>query len=82
MAIAGCSPTSRKAAPPWQVQVAAAPAYQVDPLTAGSISGMIRHIGKRPLPKRIDMSGHPACVEAHHENALDESLVVSSKAVG
>jgi hypothetical protein len=79
MAIAGCSPTSRKTAPPGQVQEAAAPAYQVDPLTAGSISGMIRYIGKRPLPKRIDMSGDPACVEAHHENTLDETLVVSSK---
>ena len=57
----------------------AALAYQVDPLTAGSISGMIRYIGKRPLPKKIDMSGDPACVEAHHGNALAESLVVSSR---
>jgi hypothetical protein len=74
-----CSTNSRKTAPPEQVQEAAAPAYQVDPLTAGSISGRIRYIGKRPLPKKIDMSGDPACVEAHHGNALDESLVVSSK---
>jgi hypothetical protein len=60
MAIAtGCSPNSRKTAPPKQMQEAAAPAYQVDPLTAGSISGMIRYIGKRPLPKKIDMSGDP-----------------------
>jgi hypothetical protein len=80
MAIAtGCSPNSGKTAPPEQVQEAAAPAYQVDPLTTGSISGMIRYIGKRPLPKKIDMSGDPACVQAHHENAFDESLVVSSK---
>src|SRR5207302_3978537 len=42
-------------------------------------SGMIRYIGKRPLAKKIDMSGHPECVEAHHGNALDESLVVSSR---
>ena len=74
----GCSPNSRKTAPPEQVQEAAAQAYQGDPLTAGSISGMIRYIGKRPLPKKIDMSGDPACVEAHRGNALDESLVVSS----
>src|SRR5207302_9520669 len=41
MAIAtGCSPNSRITAPPEQVQEAAAPAYQVDPLTAGSISGI------------------------------------------
>jgi hypothetical protein len=31
------------------------------------------------LPKKIQMSGDPACVEAHHGKALDESLVVSSK---
>ena len=62
-----------------EMQEAAAPAYQVDPLTAGSISGMIRYIGKRPLPKKIDMSGDPACVEEHHGNALDEPLAVSSK---
>ena len=81
MAIAtGCSPNSRKTAPPEQVQEFAAPANQVDPLTAGSISGMIRYIGKRPLPKKIDMSGDPACVEAHHGNALDESLVCRPKA--
>jgi hypothetical protein len=80
MAIAtGCSPNFSKTAPPEQVQDAAAPAYQVDPLTAGSISGMIRYIGKRPLPKEIDMSGDSACVQAHHGNALDEFLVVSSK---
>jgi hypothetical protein len=80
MAIAtGCSPNSRKTAPPEQVQEPAAPAYQVDPLTAGSISGMSRYIGKRPLPKKIDMSEDPACVEAHQGNALDESLAVSSK---
>jgi hypothetical protein len=50
MAIAtGCSPNSRKTAPPKQMQEAAAPAYQVDPLTAGSISGMIRYIAKKAL---------------------------------
>jgi hypothetical protein len=81
MAVAtGCSPNSRKTSPPEQVQEAAAPAYQIDPLTAGSISGMIRYIGKGPLPKKIDLSGDPTCLEAHHGNALDESLVVSSKA--
>jgi hypothetical protein len=80
MAIAtGCSPSSRKTTPPEQVQESANPAYQVDPLSAGSISGMIRYVGKRPLPKKIDMSGDPACVEAHHGKALDEPLVVSSK---
>jgi hypothetical protein len=33
--------------------------------------GMIRGVGKEPLPKEIDMSGDPACVEAHYGNALN-----------
>ena len=75
----GCAPNARKSAPPEQVQQPTAPVYQADPLTAGSISGTIRFTAKRPLPKRIDMSGDPACVEAHHGKALDESVVVSTK---
>jgi len=55
------------------------PAFHVDSATAGSISGGIRYIGKRPAPKTIDMSEDPACVAAHHGKAVDESLVVSPK---
>jgi plastocyanin len=51
--------------------------FKVDPATAGTISGIIRYIGVRPRPKLIDMSEDPACVEAHHTKAYDESLVVS-----
>jgi len=36
-----------------EMQEAAAPAYQVDPLTAGSISGMIRYIGKGPCRRKL-----------------------------
>ena len=53
------------------------PVFHVDPATAGSISGEIRYTGKRPVRKAIDMSNDPACVEAHHGKAVDESLVVS-----
>jgi len=65
--------------PPSLAQETGAPVFQVDPSTAGTISGTIRYDGRRPAPKTIDMSGDPACVEAHHGKALDESLVVSSK---
>ncbi len=58
---------------------AAAPAFQVDPATAGSITGTIRYKGPRPPRKLIDMSEDPACVEAHHGRAYDESLVVSPR---
>jgi hypothetical protein len=76
----GCSHgTEKAAAPAGHAQEALTPAYHVDPLTAGSISGTIRYTGKRPPPKKIDMSGDPACVEAHHGKAFDESLVVSPR---
>ena len=60
-------------------QPAAAPVFQVDPATAGSISGTIRYKGPRPHHTLIDMSEDPACVEAHHGKAYDESLVVNPK---
>jgi hypothetical protein len=50
--------------------------YQVDSASAGSITGKIRYTGKRPERKAIDMSEDPACVEAHHGKAYDESMVV------
>ena len=56
------------------------PAYfHVDPATAGVIAGTIRFTGARPHPKPIDMSSDPACVEAHHGKAYDESLEVNRK---
>jgi plastocyanin len=77
-AIAGCSHKAPTTAQPDQkAQEAIVPAFHVDPATAGSISGEIRYTGKRPARKAIDMSNDPACVEAHHGKAVDESLVVS-----
>jgi Polysaccharide lyase family 4, domain II len=52
--------------------------YKVDPATAGSITGTVHFSGKWPARKLIDMSGDPACVEAHHGKAYDESLIVGS----
>jgi plastocyanin len=51
--------------------------FKVDPSTAGFVGGTLRFKGKRPPPKAIDMSDEPACVEAHHGKAYDESLVVN-----
>jgi plastocyanin len=50
--------------------------FKVDPETAGTIHGTIHFTGKKPVPKLIDMSEDPACVEAHKGKAYDESLVV------
>lgn len=51
--------------------------FKVDPATAGTISGSIQYAGKKPPRQPIDMSGDPACVEAHHGKAYDDSLLVS-----
>jgi Polysaccharide lyase family 4, domain II len=76
----GCSQSAKKDQPVAErVQEAAIPAFHLDPLTAGSISGTVRFLGKIPARTKIDMSEDPACVEAHHGKALDESLVVSSQ---
>jgi plastocyanin len=72
--LTGCT-SKPKTEPP---KPAPAPVYfKVNPETAGTITGEIRFKGRRPTPKVIDMSEEPACVEAHHGKAYDESLVVS-----
>lgn len=53
--------------------------FKVDPATAGTISGSIQFVGKKPPRKPIDMSGDPACLEAHHGKAYDEAVVVGPK---
>jgi hypothetical protein len=78
--VIGCSTHEGKPSTPAaeKAQLPEAPAFRVDPATAGSISGTIRYAGKKPVKKQIDMSEDPACVQAHHGKALDESLILSS----
>jgi plastocyanin len=51
--------------------------FKVDPGTAAVLKGTIHFTGRKPVLKPIDMSGDPACVEAHHGKAYDESAVVN-----
>lgn len=75
----GCSHTAKLPSTPAEAtQPVAEAVFHVDPLTAGSITGRVRYTGPKPIRKPIDMSEDPACVEAHHGRALDDSLVVSS----
>ena len=75
--VAGCS---GKQPPASSAKSEPAPVYfQFDPATAGTVTGTIRFNGKKPPAKAIDMSEEPACVEAHHGKAYDESLVVSKR---
>jgi hypothetical protein len=77
--LAGCS-GKVSTQQPGTAKTEPAPVYfKVNPETAGSVTGRIHFEGRRPAPKAIDMSEEPACVEAHHGKAFDESLVVNRK---
>src|ERR1700728_4835998 len=75
--IAGCSGKVHTEPPSVAKSQPAPVLFKVHPNTAESVTGTIRYKGPRPAPKQIDMSEEPACVEAHHGKAYDESLVVS-----
>jgi hypothetical protein len=53
--------------------------FQVDPATAGSVSGFAQFAGHPPARKVIDMSEDPACVNAHHGKPYDETVAVGQK---
>jgi hypothetical protein len=69
--LSGCSRPAPKE------QIATAQFFKVDPATAGTLKGVVRFAGKRPVRAAVDMSGDPACVEAHHGKAADQSVVVN-----
>jgi plastocyanin len=75
--LASCSGTQKTEPEAAPKQVAVPSYFKVDAATAGVLTGTIKFTGKRPAHKRIDMSEDPACVEAHHGKAYDESLVVN-----
>jgi plastocyanin len=77
--LAGCSAKNKTEPPPIAKSQPAPVYFKVDPETAGTVTGHILFKGRRPAPKPIDMSEEPACVEAHHGKAYDESLVVNRK---
>lgn len=75
----GCSGKKKAEPAPTHAPQPAVSYFKVDPDTAGTITGTVRYTGKKPARKLIDMSEDPACVEAHHGKAYDESLIVSPK---
>jgi hypothetical protein len=77
--LAGCSGKVKTEQPGAAKSEPAPSFFKPDPATAAVVTGTIRFAGKKPAPKLIDMSEEPACVEAHHGKAYDESLVVNRK---
>lgn len=73
--LTGCSGTVKKAA---EASKDPEPSYfKVDSATAGVLRGKISFTGRRAARKVIDMSGDPACVEAHHGKAFDDAIAVN-----
>jgi hypothetical protein len=75
----GCSAKPKTEPAPAPTVQPAPSFFKVDPATAASLTGTIRFSGRKPVAKKIDMSEDPACVEAHHGKAYDESLIVDPK---
>jgi plastocyanin len=74
MLLAGCTKETPKKAEP------VAPVYfHVDAGTAGAFRGVVKFAGKKPARRMIDMSGDPACVEAHHGKAYEEPVLTDTK---
>jgi len=75
--LTGCS-TAPKTETKAEKTTPAAPVYfQVDPATAGSVTGKILFTGKKPAKKKIDLSEDPQCVKLHPAGLYDESVVVN-----
>jgi hypothetical protein len=51
--------------------------FKVDPITAATVQGTIKFIGKRIPRKAVDMSNDPACKTAHKGPVYEESEVVN-----
>jgi plastocyanin len=56
----------------------ALPAAQVDPATAGTISGRVLFNGDAPVMPIIDMSSNPQCERQHHAPQKAETVVVNT----
>jgi plastocyanin len=76
--LAGCSGTAKKETQPVARNQPPEPSYfKVDPATAGVLRGTVHFTGRKPARKPIDMSNEPACVEAHHGKAYEDSVSVN-----
>jgi hypothetical protein len=76
--MAGCSTAVKKDTAAAPEKKEPGPSYfKVDVATAGVVKGKIHFTGRKPARKAIDMSGDPACVEAHHGKAYEESVAVN-----
>ena len=75
----GCSRPEKGTVPTPPASKASAPLFQVDPTTAGSVSGSVLAPGAAPIRTRIDMSEDPACASAHVGPAYDTQLTLGAQ---
>lgn len=55
------------------------PVFQVDPATAGTLTGSIHYTGKKPVLAKIDMDEDPECAKRGGKARTDESVVTGAK---
>jgi plastocyanin len=67
-----------KPAPPSETKPGAPASFQVDPSTAGSVTGKVMFDGKKPTAKKVVMEGDPHCARLHASTVSDEIIAVNS----
>ena len=72
--LAACSGTKSESAP--------APAFfQVDPTTAGTITGKVEFVGKPSQHKTVAMDSDPQCAKLHARPLSDDAIAVNNNAL-
>lgn len=65
--------------PPPAPSPSPAPAtFQVDPTTAGTITGKVEFVGKKPARKTVAMESDPQCAKLHPTAVADDAIAVNS----
>ena len=75
---AACGGSQQNAQAPASAAAPAAPTYQFDPATTGTVTGKIVFEGTAPAPAPIKMSSDPNCVQPGSAPATTEAIIVGS----
>lgn len=57
---------------------ATAPGKQVDPATAGSLTGRVTFKGTPPAPERMQINADPVCLQALGNNAKSDAVLINA----
>jgi plastocyanin len=75
LGVVGCKAKSPAPGDNKPAAMADQPTFAPDPTTVGSVSGVVRFVGKSPAPVKIDMSMDPACEMSAGDNFSEQFAV-------